>query len=136
MPGAGDQAGAAIPVEVLADEEPDDRAGRVIAGGSGSMMSIAGIAVASFLSLNDAIVGRSVSGLGGGVVFGGELQDLGRGGDLRLRRLRQALGCSRWPATMTSELGTVYRCHLDKTCARALLLGKGDPQPKLDPPRP
>ncbi len=66
-------------------------------------------------------------------MFGGELQDLGRGGDLRLGRLRQALGCSRWPATMTSELGTVCRFHLDKTRARALLLGKGDPQSNLDP---
>ena len=65
-------------------------------------------------------------------MFGGELQDLGRGGDLRLGRLRQALGC-RWPATMTSELGTVCRFHLDKTRARALLLGKGDPQPNLVP---
>jgi hypothetical protein len=33
----------------LVDEELDDRAGGVIAGGSGSGMSIAGIAVASFV---------------------------------------------------------------------------------------
>ena len=53
MAGAGDQAGAAKPVEVLVDEELDDRAGRVIAGGSESGMSIAGIAVASFMSPHD-----------------------------------------------------------------------------------
>ena len=51
--GAGDQAGVAILVEDLVDEELDDRAGRVIADGNGSGMSIAGIAVASFVSPYD-----------------------------------------------------------------------------------
>jgi hypothetical protein len=48
--GAGDPAGVAILVEILVDEELDAVRGGVIAGGSGSGMSIAGIAVGSFVS--------------------------------------------------------------------------------------
>jgi hypothetical protein len=67
VPGAGDQPGVAVLVEVLVDEELYDRAGQ---GGSGSgCESRASLSPpCSTMMRHD---GRSVSCLGGGVAFGG-----------------------------------------------------------------
>jgi hypothetical protein len=57
VPGASDQAGVTEFFQVLVDEELDDYAGAgVIAGGSGSGMSIAGIAPVIFLLSDDALL--------------------------------------------------------------------------------